>query len=68
MKMHSIKSRNLDSVGFENGVLAIEFKSGDRFEYHGVPEKLYQDLVAAKSPGAFLHHQIKGKYKAKKLS
>jgi hypothetical protein len=68
MKMQSVKSSNIDSVGFEKGVLRVDFKSGDRFEYHGVPETLYRDLVAAKSPGAFLHHQIKGTYKAKKLT
>jgi len=55
-------SSNIRSIGFEDGTLEIEFRSGAVYRYEGVPEQVYLDLVASESVGQFFAEFIKGRY------
>jgi hypothetical protein len=41
--------------------------SGDIYLYYGLPQEVYNELMAAESKGAYLNQQIKGKYDYKKV-
>lgn len=45
MRMIPVSSSNLESVGYENGILCIAFHGGRIYEYTGVPESVYQGLM-----------------------
>jgi len=62
MDREFVSSSNLVSVGWENQTLEIEFKSGAVYVYHGVPEELYQELMASPSKGSFFAANIKKTY------
>jgi hypothetical protein len=54
-----VTSSNLESVGYENGILEIRFKHGGTYQYLNVPEHLYQGLMRAESKGTYLDQYIK---------
>ena len=58
MQMFPVSSSNLESVGYENGVLCIAFHGGRIYEYTGVPESVYQGLMTASSHGKYFHAYI----------
>lgn len=62
MQMIPVSSSNLESVGYENGVLCISFHGGRIYEYTGVPESVYQGLMAASSHGKYFHAYIRNVY------
>jgi hypothetical protein len=43
-------------------LLRLEFTSGDRYVYSGVPPQVFLDLLAAPSKGSFFHRSIRGQY------
>lgn len=49
--MLPVASSNIDSVGYENRILHIRFRSGDLYEYYGVPQSVYLGLLSASSVG-----------------
>lgn len=51
-------SKNVSKVDFLNAILAVDFKSGSRYEYDGVPAHLYEGLCASTSPGSYLREHI----------
>ena len=53
MNRMSVKSSNLASVGYENGVLEIKFLSGRVYQYDGVPEDIHSGLMNASSKGRY---------------
>lgn len=62
MRMIPVSSSNIQSIGYENGTLYIAFHSGGLYSYSGVPENVYQSLMAADSHGKFFHAYIKNAY------
>jgi hypothetical protein len=44
-------------------VLAVEFKTGGRYEYYDVPINLFEQMRVAVSKGQFLAQNIKSKYR-----
>lgn len=60
--MIPVSSSNLESVGYENGILCIAFHGGRIYEYTGVPESVYQGLMAASSHGKYFHAYIRNVY------
>jgi hypothetical protein len=52
----------------ESEILKVTFISGSVYEYTGVPEQLYRQLLASRSKGKFLNENIKGKYPFKKVN
>lgn len=43
--------------------LTVEFNGGTRYNYYGVPQRVYQGLVSADSKGKYLNAEIKGTYR-----
>jgi hypothetical protein len=57
-----INSSIISEAEFENDVIYITFKSGGVYAYYNVPQKVYDDLIAAQSAGRYFHDHIEGKY------
>ena len=47
MERISVSSSNIASVGWEDGILEVEFTNGGVYQYQGVPEDIYAGLMAA---------------------
>ncbi len=60
-----VDSSNVASVGYDHAssTLEIEFSGGAIYQYFDVPPSTYEGLVSAKSPGGFVHQQIRGIYR-----
>lgn len=54
MERIPVSSSNLASVGYQDGILEVAFKSGSVYQYTGVPESVYEALMSAPSHGKFL--------------
>ena len=55
MERLSVKSRILRSVGYDDSkkILEIEFSSGYVYQYSGVPQKIYTDLMHSDEIGKY---------------
>ncbi|WP_082880736.1 KTSC domain-containing protein [Eikenella sp. NML99-0057] len=62
-----VSSSTLLSIGYEHPVLEVRFKHGGCYQYHGVPEGVYRELLNAPSKGRYLHYQIKPFYPCYKV-
>lgn len=62
MNMVPVVSSDIASVGYENGVLYIQFRSGGLYQYTGVPASVYESLMSASSHGKYFHAFIKNVY------
>jgi KTSC domain len=63
--MQTVKSSNISKVGYdsETKTLAIEFVDGTLYHYDDVKKDVYDDLLAAKSMGRYVHDNIKRRFK-----
>ncbi len=62
MKMISVASTNISSIGYEGTTLHIRFNSGGLYAYYNVPSSVYNGLMGASSKGKYFHANIKGRY------
>lgn len=62
MNRRPVNSSNVSSVGWEEGVLEVEFRGGKLYRYEDVPESEYRALLGADSPGKYLLTHIDGVY------
>ncbi len=62
MKMISVTSTNISSVGYDGSTMHILFNSGGLYAYHDVPSSVYNGLMGASSKGKYFHAYIKGRY------
>jgi hypothetical protein len=64
MQRDPVTSSNLAAVGYDpvGQVLEIEFRSGGIYDYYGVPQGLYEQLMAATSLGTFFHRYIRNAF------
>ena len=69
MKRQSVDSSNLASIGYdaENEILEVEFKHGGIYQYFGVPENAYEELMNADSQGVYFSANIKNEYEFEKM-
>lgn len=67
MEMQPVSSSNITAVGYDEPTreLVVEFDSGGRYSYAGVPADVHQSFLAAPSPGKFFYGHIKGRYSYK---
>ena len=65
MEWTSVNSSTLERISYdrEGLMLSVEFKSGVVYQYYDVPEHVYQDLLAAASPGQYLAQHVKPSYR-----
>ena len=61
--MPAVNSSQLASIDHDGQKLIVEFKSGGTYEYHGVPQELYDRMMAEHAAGASIgksfHSNIK---------
>jgi hypothetical protein len=69
MQRISVSSSNVDSVGYDaqTQTLEVAFKSGDIYQYSGVPTNVYEAIMSASSVGSYLHQHVYPHYPATKL-
>jgi len=58
-----LRSSHIKSVGYDNGVMELEFHNGKRYRYSDVAPNVYSLLTRAPSAGEFFHKFVKGKFK-----
>jgi len=59
MERQSVSSSNLLSVGFEAGILEIEFHDFAVYQYYDVPESIFDGLMNAESHGKYFDAKVK---------
>lgn len=62
MERIPVSSSNLASVGYQDGILEVAFKSGSVYQYTGVPDSVYEALMSAPSHGKFFAAFIRNNY------
>lgn len=62
-----VKSSNIAKLGWNDGVLHVEFSNGGLFSYAGVSNQLYNELLGAKSIGSHFAKHVRPKFKGTKL-
>lgn len=67
MKRKEVVSSVIKSIGFNSGVLEIEFRNGGIYRYWHVPKKVYIELMKAESIGKYYHKNIRGVYPKTKI-
>lgn len=69
MEMIPVVSSDIRLIGYDSiaRVLKIEFCSGWVYEYHSVPEHVFEELKKAESKGKFLYENIKSNYRYQRI-
>lgn len=67
MEKTYVTSSNIDQLGYYQGTLFIQFKSGAAYKYDQAPYHVYQILAKAESVGSAFHRFVKGRYRYTKL-
>ena len=61
--MPDVESSMIRSVEHDGqGLMRVTFTSGERYDYEGVPRKLYDQFLAAPSKGQFFNDRIRGAF------
>ncbi|MCC4766197.1 KTSC domain-containing protein [Methanosarcina sp. DH1] len=70
MERTEVSSSNIESIGYDESkkVLEIEFKKGNIYQYQGVPDNIFQNLLHASSHGKYFNAHIKDRYPTIKIS
>lgn len=68
MNRKNVESHNIQSIGWENDTLEVEFKNLALYQYTGVPKSIYLALMDAPSKGQYLNEHIKGTYEYKRVT
>ena len=69
MDLRTVNSSNLSRVGHDanENILIVEFKNGIMYQYNGVTEDVYSNLMNAPSVGKFFNMHIKNRYTYNKI-
>ena len=59
MKRQKVESTNLASIGYEDGVLEIQFQKGLVYQYFDVPDSVHEELMESESIGKSFFRLIK---------
>lgn len=56
-------------IGFDpdSQTLTLQFTDGNSYEYQGVDDGTYNELLASDSMGKFFHSRIKGQYSGRRV-
>lgn len=70
MNLQSVKSSNLQAVGYDKAskTMRVLFQEGSMYDYFNVPEKVHDALMEADSLGSFFQQNIIGRYRFEKLN
>lgn len=67
MELKPVKSSNIAGIGYKDGTMRVQFSNGNIYEYQGVTEKDYRELMSADSIGSAFHFSIKSQYEGRKI-
>lgn len=67
IQLTPVKSSNIAKLGWNDGVLHVEFSNGGLFSYSGITNQAYNELLTAKSIGAHFAKYVRPKHKGTKL-
>lgn len=67
MNRKPVKSSNVNSIGYDNGIMEVEFSNGTLYRYTGVAPDDHRALMEADSIGKAFHSAIRGKYQGSKI-
>lgn len=67
MKRTQVQSSNVVSIGYEDGVLEVEFRGGV-YRYAKVPPIIYSAAFAAESVGKFINENVKPFFSFEKVA
>jgi len=64
MEMVNVRSNCMRAVGYdpETRRMKITFAEGKTYDFCGVPEKIFKDLLAASSKGTYYNIHIRDKF------
>ena len=64
-----VLSTEIEWIGYDRrkGMLQVEFIAGGVYQYHSVPESVYEAFLAAPSHGQYFESRIKGNYAYRKI-
>jgi len=64
VERYNVASSNIRSAGYDpqTQTLEVEFLSGTIYQYYGVPENTYEQMMREQSKGQFLNTYIKNQY------
>ena len=62
LKEKILNASNVQKIQWDESNLIIHFTNGNVYQYFDIPEKISVGLSEAKSPGSYLHREIKGNY------
>jgi len=64
MDRNNVASSNVKSIGYDpqTTTLEVEFVDGAIYQYYGVPQNMYEQMMTAPSKGQFLNTYIKNHY------
>ena len=70
MQRMPVQSSNIASVGYdpETNILEIEFTTGAVYDYPGVPQAKYDEMLMAPSVGRYFAAEIKKQYQGSRVS
>ena len=70
MERQAVSSTNVAAIGFDAGTetLEVEFHNGGIYQYYGVPEHMFAELMQAPSAGRFFNMYIKNNYAYSRVS
>jgi hypothetical protein len=60
--MPYVKSSAISRVEWAHGTLSIWFHETGKYDYYGVPERIFHEFLAARSKGSFYNMYIKDRY------
>ncbi len=69
MTMLPVTSSNIQSIGHDptRQVLAVQFTSGQTWEYEGVPAQVFDAMRGAPSAGSYFAREIKTRYVGRRM-
>ncbi|PJI47608.1 MAG: KTSC domain-containing protein [Pseudomonas sp.] len=64
MERTPVQSSNISSIGYNPSTetLEVEFNNGSIYEYYGISESTYNELMNSNSHGSYLAANIKNHY------
>jgi hypothetical protein len=63
MNLFEVQSSAIAAIGFQDGVLAVQFHTSDTiYEHPHVPPEIFEGLMQAESKGEFYNQNIRGRY------
>ena len=70
MERQRVSSSDLASVGYDanSQILEVEFNNGAVYQYSGVSQSIYENLMTATSKGHYFNVNIKDRYSCIKVN